>query len=244
MDTNKGHANARVIAEVAIAAPVERVWEALRDPRQVRRWFGWDYEGIEAEIDEIFGERATADDDEHELRFADGDRYRLRPLQGGTLVQVTRAALGDGPGPDGGYDEIDEGWLTFTQQLRFLLERHDGQDRRTLFLDGAARSPAAFPPADALGIDALASVLPGDLYRTATALGEELGGEVWFRSDNQLGVTVDGWGDALLILLAVPPGARSEHGGAQLVVTTYGLPGVAFLELRERWEAWWSQRYG
>ena len=31
----------------------------------------------------------------------------------------------------GGFDEINEGWLTFVQQLRFYLERHAGEERRT-----------------------------------------------------------------------------------------------------------------
>jgi hypothetical protein len=35
-------------------------------------------------------------------------------------------------GWDGVYDEVNEGWLTFFQQLRFYLERHPGQERRTV----------------------------------------------------------------------------------------------------------------
>ena len=27
--------------EVTVAAPVEEVWRALRDPAQLRRWHGW-----------------------------------------------------------------------------------------------------------------------------------------------------------------------------------------------------------
>jgi hypothetical protein len=48
-----------------------------------------------------------------------------------TVVRLTRAAPAGQDGWDGVYDEVNEGWLTFFQQLRFYLERHAGQDRRT-----------------------------------------------------------------------------------------------------------------
>ena len=46
------------------------------------------------------------------------------------MVRVTRAAPAGSW--DGVYDEVNEGWLTFFQQLRFYLERHPGKERRTL----------------------------------------------------------------------------------------------------------------
>jgi hypothetical protein len=42
-------------------------------------------------------------------------------------VRVTRAGAAEDA-----YDEVDEGWLTFIQQLRFYLERHAGRDRTSL----------------------------------------------------------------------------------------------------------------
>ena len=69
-----------VLFDVVIAAPADTVWRALRDRTEIRRWFGWDYDGIDDEID------------------------------------------------------INEGWLTFMQQLRFMLERHPGQDREALHI--------------------------------------------------------------------------------------------------------------
>ena len=63
-------------------------------------------------------------------------------------------------------------------------------------------------PADRLlGVDAI-----GDdgRYTVKTAV-DLLSGEVWFRSNLQLGLTVDEWGDGLLLLAQSPsvPGAAS-----------------------------------
>jgi uncharacterized protein YndB with AHSA1/START domain len=51
-----------VIAEVEVAAPADAVWRALREPAEIRRWFGWDYEGLDEEIRQIFVDGAKADD--------------------------------------------------------------------------------------------------------------------------------------------------------------------------------------
>jgi len=115
-----------VIVEVAVAAPVETVWRALRDPAEIKRWFGWDYDGLDEEIRYIFVEHSTADDDAHVLDGGPGGRIALEAQGEGTVVRVTR------PASEEGYDEVDEGWLTFVQQLRFYLERHPGRERRTL----------------------------------------------------------------------------------------------------------------
>ena len=45
---------AEPLIEVELPAPVEEVWAHLRDPGFIRRWFGWEYEGLEGEIEFIF----------------------------------------------------------------------------------------------------------------------------------------------------------------------------------------------
>jgi uncharacterized protein YndB with AHSA1/START domain len=114
-----------VIAEVEVAAPAGTVWRALREPAEIRRWFGWDYEGLDEEIRQIFVDGAKADDAGRVLDFGEGGAIALEERGDRTVVRVTRAA------PTGVYDEINEGWMTFVQQLRFYLERHAGQDRVT-----------------------------------------------------------------------------------------------------------------
>jgi uncharacterized protein YndB with AHSA1/START domain len=126
-----------VIFEVVVAAPVDAVWRALREPSEIRRWFGWEYDdqgGLDAEIEYIFQREATADDAEHVLDCGEGGVISVEQRGEQTLVRLTRAAPAGQNGWDGVYDEINEGWLTFFQQLRFYLERHAGQERRTVHL--------------------------------------------------------------------------------------------------------------
>lgn len=122
-----------VLFEVVIAAPAETVWRALRDRAEIRRWFGWDYEGIDDEIDMIFfGDDTGVDDDARTLDFGPAGRFVLEDQGERTVVRLVRAAPAGQDGWDGIYDDINEGWLSFMQQLRFMLERHPGQDRETV----------------------------------------------------------------------------------------------------------------
>ena len=116
-----------VICEVVIAAPVDAVWRALREPSEIRRWFGWDYDGLDEEIEYIFQSQAKADDAARLLDFGEGGAIALEERGDATAVRVTRAVAD-------GYDEVNEGWITFVQQLRFYLERHRGRERRTVHI--------------------------------------------------------------------------------------------------------------
>ena len=45
--------------EVTVDAPRDVVWRELTEPEQIRHWFGWEYDGLEDEIQLIFVEHAT-----------------------------------------------------------------------------------------------------------------------------------------------------------------------------------------
>jgi hypothetical protein len=126
-----------VIVEIVIEAPVETVWRALRDRDEIRRWFGWETDELEEEIEFIFFQASKADDEAHVLDGGPGGAIALEGRGEETVVRVTRAAPAGSW--DGVYDEINEGWLTFCQQLRFYLERNPGRDRRTLHGAGRRR---------------------------------------------------------------------------------------------------------
>ena len=161
-----------VVVEVTVAAPVDVVWHALRDSAEIRRWFGWDYDGIDEEIDQIFlSDIVTESEEERWMDTGGGGRFELAERGEETVVRVTRPAPAEGTW-DGVYDDVNEGWLAFVQQLRFLLERHPGEDRR-----------------------AFSTTHPDP--RAALALVE---GEDWYRSRHQHAVTFDG-GAALLIAM-------------------------------------------
>jgi hypothetical protein len=121
-----------VVVEITVAAPADVVWHALRDSREIRRWFGWEYDGIEEEIDMIFLSDVSESEEDRWLDTHGGGRFELEPRGDATVVRVTRAAPAGRDGWDGVYDEVNEGWLAFVQQLRFLLERHAGEDRRAM----------------------------------------------------------------------------------------------------------------
>ena len=127
-----------VIVEIVVGAPADAVWRALREPAEIRRWFGWDYEGIDDEIQEIFHTAATVDEAARTIEFGATDRLELEDRGERTVVRLVRAAPAGQAGWDGIYDEINEGWLSFLQQMRFQLERHPGEERRAAHhsLDG------------------------------------------------------------------------------------------------------------
>ena len=45
----------RLLNEIQIDAPTDVVWLALTEPGQIHQWFGWQYDGLQDEITQIFG---------------------------------------------------------------------------------------------------------------------------------------------------------------------------------------------
>jgi hypothetical protein len=161
-----------VVVEVTVTAPADVVWHALRDSAEIRRWFGWEYDGIEDEIEQIFHAEVVAESAaERWLDTGGGGRFELEERGGETVVRITRAAPAGGTW-DGVYDEVNEGWLAFVQQLRFMLERHPSEERRAF----SASRPEA--------------------HRALAVVD----GEDWYTSEHQHGVTFDG-GAGLLIAM-------------------------------------------
>ncbi|WP_181783672.1 SRPBCC family protein [Pseudonocardia pini] len=212
--------------EVTVSAPPERAWAALRDRDLVHQWHGWQYDDLGAEIDTIFFTGVVEEVPGRSLVLGDGDRFDVLPAGEGARIVLTRAPLGGNPEWDAYYDDVTEGWISFLHQLAFALDRHPADVRRTLF-----HSRDECVPVD------LVTAAPGDPY-ALTLQGEELTGRVWFRSAHQLGLTVDGWGDGLLVVAGLPPSERALKGSAMAILTTYGLSEEAFAALDERWSAW------
>jgi uncharacterized protein YndB with AHSA1/START domain len=226
--------------ELTISAPADRVWAALRDPALIRDWFGWDADTLEAEIKVIFGDYADADDSARVLQFRMGDRVEVVEAGAGTIVRMVRPA----PSPDTDWDEffedITQGWIAFFRQLQFALDRHPGGGRRTLYLSGSPRSDGAPLAAAALGLAGVGRA--GERY-AARAAGGDLAGQVWHRGRHQVGLTVDGWGDGLLVIMDRPPSDAFRRGSSQAILTTYGLDDEALAALRQRWDAWWTEHF-
>ncbi|MFH5211507.1 SRPBCC domain-containing protein [Antrihabitans sp. NCIMB 15449] len=221
-----------VIIETTIAAPAATVWPALRDPDLIRRWHGWHYDGLDAEIDTIFLTGGTESED-YTLSLGE-DVFTLHEDDGVTTVRITRAPKGNNPEWDEWYDDITEGWTTFLEQLRFGIEVHALAVRRTLMLEGRLD----VEPREALGLTVTAEV--GRPYQADMATADVFDGVVRLVAPHQIAVTVEQLGPGLLIVGDQPRNQQRPLGGSMLVLTSYGLTEAAHDELAQRWQSWWD----
>jgi uncharacterized protein YndB with AHSA1/START domain len=219
---------------VVLAAPVDRVWAWMTEPALVARWFGWEHDSLDDEIAMIFVDAMSRSRERLRLETNGGGLFTLHEDRAGTVLELRRPAPDDGVA----FDAIDEGWTTFVQQLRLGLERHPDDERRVLELAGKHLRADAPRTWDALGLSEAAGLEVGARYAATTPFGEELRGEVWFRTPHQLGLTVDAWGDGLLVAVQQPEDDARPFGGGQLVLTSYGLDEQAYGAWFGRWQAW------
>lgn len=184
--------SAKVVIEVAIKAPADAVWNALRDPDQIRRWFGWDAPTLADEIRFIFIDNAKADQDQGLIEFEGmPDRFEVVDLcDDGALVRLVRTgAVGDERDWDGDDENMTEGWKAFLEQLRFMLEHHRGDERRTIYLSGRPLTAATLPRDRIFNALSTFSVEAAACIQAPTR--ETLNGKVWHRSRRQVSMTVD-----------------------------------------------------
>lgn len=227
-----------VLVEVTVPAPADQVWDALRDPQKIAHWFGWETDGLKDEIDFIFITHAQADEATRTVTFVGvNDRYEVEARGDASVVRVVRSA----PAVSWSdvFDGMIEGWISFTHQLAFAFARHDLQPRRTIFFSGPPRADRL--ARSLLGLDAAPAA--GEPYTTPLGPDADASGQVWFTARHQLGVTVDGWGDGLLVVVDQPPTEKKPRGSTMLTLTTYGLSDAARADLEARWQAWWDARF-
>lgn len=126
--------------QVPVTAGRDEVWEAVTQPALLRQWFGWDYDGLDAEIRQIFVDEATLWAPER-MGWADGSYLEVD----GDDERSTVRAVREGPRPADPdvYDAIEEGWRAFLTQLQFFLNERPKGIRRTLYLTGEARPQQA-----------------------------------------------------------------------------------------------------
>jgi uncharacterized protein YndB with AHSA1/START domain len=127
--------------EVVIRTPHIEVWRALTEPDQVKRWFGWDYAGLDDEIELMFVTGAKHEPPGRILMFEGEDQSAIEVEADGahTIVRAVYPASLEDVELDDAYDPIEEGWRAFLLQLRDYLERHPGKRRRTIRLTSEAK---------------------------------------------------------------------------------------------------------
>jgi len=232
----------RALIEVNVAAPADEVWRSLRDRERVAQWFGWDTETLDGEIDHIFFEHATADDAAKVLSLSMfKERIEVEPRGAGCVVRITRPAPTADHDWEDVFEDVTQGWIAFILQLRFAMELHRTDKRRTLFLSGSPRTAGG--PLAARAFDLPATGAAGAAYSITAPMGDALAGRVWHRGRHQLAVTVDGVGDGLLVAMDRAPDAKKPRGHSQVILTTYGLSDQAYDELAARWRTWWNERF-
>jgi hypothetical protein len=200
--------------ETPVDAPEADVWAALTEPERIREWFGWDYAGLDDEIQEIFVQDATAGGGR--LTFTDGSYLELVSDGPRTIVRaVLPGPLDDAEWADD-YDVVEEGWRVFFEQLRFLLEARPAGRRHTVTLTGvgtAAQALAAVedhrPPRDRRHTSRYATVA----------------------------VDADGH---LVAFLAQHPLDGDAEGPVSVTVSTYGLDDAAFRAVHDGWAKRWA----
>lgn len=58
---------------------------------------------------------------------------------------------------------------------------------------------------------------------------------MWYRSDHQLGSTVDAWSNGLLSVSSADPTPGRPKGAAMSILSTYHLDDTHLAELEARW---------
>ncbi|MBO4205538.1 SRPBCC family protein [Micromonospora echinofusca] len=201
--------------EVGIDAPPESVWRALTEPDQLRDWFGWDHDGIEAEIRYIFADHAELFPPDR-IALEDGQEIQVVAADdGGTVVRALQPGALDDPRWADVYDAMEEGWRSFFAQLRYLLEDRPHGRRRTLHLTGTVTGP--------------------ELVGLVTSTGVR---EHRYTGRYQV-VVVDPQG-RLVVAAAERPLDAGEVSAASVTVSGYGLDDGTFAELRAEWLARWQ----
>ncbi|MBJ3786716.1 SRPBCC family protein [Devosia sediminis] len=236
----------QVVVDITIAAPIEAVWEALRDPKLIKTWFGWDAPSLADEIKFIFIDHATPDEARRVVQFGEwegsSDAIELTQTGGGTRLRLMRS----GGAPldwDGVYEDIREGWVNFFQQLRLALELHEGEGRRTIYLSGAAK-PGVGEPSAELGLDGPIAYKAGRPYTASLAPGLNARGLVWYTTHYQTGLVVEQFGNGLIVVSDMGVSPKRPNGGGSVLITTYGLSDSEFATLETQWKGWWDERYG
>jgi uncharacterized protein YndB with AHSA1/START domain len=127
--------------EVIVDAPRDVVWRALTEPERIRHWFGWEYDGLDEEIDFIFVRHATLVPPDR-IELADDGMIELEDLGARTLIRAIKPGDVNAAEWQDVYGDIEEGWITFFNQLRHRVAFHPDSSRRMIVLRGTTGLPA------------------------------------------------------------------------------------------------------
>lgn len=222
----------------------DRVWAALREPKQVAQWFGWDYPGLAEEIQTIFVDGADGVEATKTLHLGLHDMH-VRPWGEGCMVELHHAEAQETPDAAAWaamLPEIDEGWISFLQQLRFWLTEAPEGLRQAPHVNGMALESDGRPVWEKLGLEGLDAHEPGSRVQGEWPWGEAFEGTLFFRSPLQAALSIPAWGPGLL-LLAHAPDPTHPWDDASATLLTYGQDAAWVKALEAKWSTWWQAHH-
>lgn len=238
----------REIVSLEIPVGLATVWEHLREPTLVRRWFGWERPGLDEEILAFTRDPAERRDVEHDatthtLSWHNHDVLSVSAAAHEphlTRLRVTRRshdALGEQF--DGNMDEADEDWIVNMHQLQFALSKQLGRDRRTLSIVDADAGPRNDRLLDRAGLHGAHGIPVHGHLEARRPDGSVIGGTVLYKTEHQVGIELHAITEALLVVRQTPVGTHPPHGTVTAVMSVYGLDDSTFDEVAGRWQGWW-----
>lgn len=233
----------RRIVMLDLAADTDTVWSYLRRPELIRRWYGWDAEGLDLEIHQVLGTDAQAYSDGRRrmLTWANGTVLHLAPTGDPhrTNLTIERPSHEGLSLYDGVRDPLDESWNAYAHQLRFALAVHPGEDRRTWSATGLDAGPRTDRLLDRVGLHGVHGLPFGAHVEADLPGGGHLGGSLAYRSELQFGLRLHGASETFLVVFEQPSAVRPPHGTLDVVLSTYGLDEASFADIATRWDTWW-----
>jgi len=234
---------------VAMDLPVapDVVWQHLREPYLIRRWYRWDSADLDAEIHRDFVERVAEGHvvegraTTRTLTWPTHDVVTVRSsveAPGGTHLTITRSSHELGS-YDGLYDERDAVWTAAAEQLRFALVVQPGQERRTLSVFGLDAGDRRDRLMDRVGLHGVRGVPLGGNVQARRPDGTLLGATLIRKDPDLLVLSLHGITAALMVIEEVPAGSAPPHGTVGAVLSTYGLDDATFEQVQSRWSSWW-----
>ena len=245
-----------------IAAPVESVWKAISDPRELERWFPLHARVTPGEGGEVFmswgppwegASRIDVWEPGRRLRtrgfLEHGDasmvEYTLEARGGKTVLRLVHSGFAQGGNwEDELFGGTQRGWRYELRSLRHYLERHPGRDRVVAWPKAPVRGTAAEAWSRLLGREGLVregrieGLVEGDRYRAVAATGDVIEGTVVVNDPpHEFAGTAGGMNDALLSLRTHESGGPQEKDGhvACLFLSTWDVPRTEVEALGERW---------
>lgn len=191
--SDEGEETRAIRVEIEIDAPIDAVWEALADPRELERWFP-----LEADVEpgeggairmswgnEFSGEsKIVAWEEGRRLAYTWMEEsiiadFTLEGRGGTTVLRLVHSGFPADASWDEWFGSTVRGWSFELRSLKLYLERHRGEERDVIYLrrrvgrsfdDTWARLVAAF--------DGIEDASPGERYEATAPDGRTLAGRV------------------------------------------------------------------